>query len=104
MVLMKLLVLLMATVHTCRIGGKSSTQMVPPHLCNCHHHHHSQGKYCHKMARTSDQNCEIYDRQHKVVKVTLLDWCLYIETASYLAVLMVNNLVLQHLDLQIEIQ
>ena len=99
MVLMKLLVLLMATVHTCRIGGKSSTQMVPHHLCTCHHHHHSQGKYCHKMAHTSDQNFGIYDRQYKVVKLTLLDWCLDMVMGSYLDLLMENYLVI---DLELE--
>ena len=39
--------------------------------------------------------------QYNVVKVTLLDWCLDIEAASYLDVLMVNYLVL-HLEFQIE--
>ena len=99
MVLMKLLVLLMDPLHTCRIGGKSATQMVPHHLCTCHHHLHSQGKYCHKMVRTSDQNCGIYDRQYKVVKVSLLDWCLDMVMGSYLALLLENYLVID-LDLE----
>ena len=102
MVLMKLLVLLMAPVHTCRIGGKSSTQIVPLHLCTFHHHCHSQGKYCHKMASTSDQNCGIYDRQYKVVKVTLLDWCLDMVMGSYLALLMENYLVI-YLELETQL-